>query len=38
MANEYEVQKKGIAKVLDYLCLTPLGAIGFLFLFIVPLI
>ncbi|MGD9281430.1 MAG: branched-chain amino acid ABC transporter permease [Desulfobacterales bacterium] len=38
MASEYEVQKQGIAKVLDYLCLTPLGAIGFLILIIVPLI
>ena len=38
MANEYDVQKKGIAKYLDYLCLTPLGAIGFLILIIVPLI
>jgi len=37
MANEYDVQKKGIAKFLDYLCLTPLGAIGFLILMIVPL-
>ena len=37
MANEYDVQKKGIAKFLDYLCLTPLGAIGFLILIIVPL-
>ena len=37
MANEYDVQKKGIAKLLDYLCLTPLGAIGFLILMIVPL-
>jgi branched-chain amino acid transport system permease protein len=36
MTNEYEVQKQGIAKVLDYLCLTPLGAIGFLILIIVP--
>jgi branched-chain amino acid transport system permease protein len=38
MANEYDVQKKGIAKFLDYLCLTPLGAIGYLILIIVPLI
>jgi branched-chain amino acid transport system permease protein len=37
MANEYDVQKKGIAKFLDYLCLTPLGAIGFLILIIFPL-
>ena len=37
MANEYDVQKQGIAKFLDYLCLTPLGAIGFLILIIVPL-
>jgi branched-chain amino acid transport system permease protein len=39
MASEYEyhVQKKGIAKFLDYLCLTPLGAIGFLILIIFPL-
>jgi branched-chain amino acid transport system permease protein len=37
MANEYDVQKKGIAKLLDYLCLTPLGAIGYLILIIVPL-
>jgi len=39
MASEYEyrVQKKGIAKFLDYLCLTPLGAIGFLVLIIFPL-
>ena len=37
MANEYDVQKKGIAKFLDYLCLTPLGAIGFLILMIVPI-
>ena len=37
MANEYDVQKKGIAKFLDYLCLTPLGAIGFLILMIFPL-
>jgi len=36
MANEYDVQKKGIAKFLDYLCLTPLGAIGFLILMIIP--
>jgi branched-chain amino acid transport system permease protein len=36
--NEYDVQKKGIAKFLDYLCLTPLGAIGFLILIFVPLI
>ena len=35
--HEYYVQKKGIAKFLDYLCLTPLGAIGFLILIIVPL-
>ena len=38
MANEYDVQKKGIAKLLDYLCLTPLGAIGYIFLLILPLI
>jgi branched-chain amino acid transport system permease protein len=38
MANEYDVQKQGIAKFLDYICLTPLGAIGFLILIIVPLI
>ncbi len=38
MANEYDMQKQGIAKFLDYLCLTPLGAIGFLILMIVPLI
>lgn len=38
MANEYDVQKKGIAKVLDYLCLTPLGAIGYLILIILPLV
>jgi branched-chain amino acid transport system permease protein len=39
MASEYEynVPKKGIAKFLDYLCLTPLGAIGFLILLIFPL-
>ncbi len=37
MASEYDVQKKGIAKFLDYLCLTPLGAIGYLILIIVPL-
>ncbi|MEJ2731261.1 MAG: branched-chain amino acid ABC transporter permease [Deltaproteobacteria bacterium] len=37
MANEYDVQKQGIAKFLDYLCLTPLGAIGFLILIIFPL-
>jgi branched-chain amino acid transport system permease protein len=37
MASEYDVQKKGIAKFLDYLCLTPLGAIGFLILMIFPL-
>ena len=37
MASEYDVQKKGIAKLLDYLCLTPLGAIGYLFLLILPL-
>jgi branched-chain amino acid transport system permease protein len=37
MANEYDVQKQGVAKYLDYLCLTPLGAIGFLILIIVPL-
>ena len=37
MANEYDTQKQGIAKALDFLCLTPLGAIGFLILIIVPL-
>ncbi|MEJ2222400.1 MAG: branched-chain amino acid ABC transporter permease [Desulfobacterales bacterium] len=36
--NEYDVQKKGIAKFLDHLCLTPLGAIGFLILIFIPLI
>jgi branched-chain amino acid transport system permease protein len=36
--NEYDVQKKGIAKFLDHLCLTPLGAIGFLILIFLPLI
>ncbi len=37
MASEYDIQKKGVAKFLDYLCLTPLGAIGYLILIIIPL-
>ena len=38
MVSQYDMKKEGLPKLLDKLCLTPLGAIGFLILFIVPLI
>ena len=37
MVSQYDMKKEGLPKLLDKLCLTPLGAIGFLILFIVPL-